>query len=108
MVTVIKGSNKFLFAGDQIASIDSIYDGVIIKCADQTELKFNFSVPNGLAAVINIASKNCHKDITLNMDAAERNDLSHVLTIGDTSRILINSSKKEPPAVTPESISKLS
>lgn len=90
MVTITKGSNKFLFAGDQIASIDSIYDGVIVKCADQTELKFNFSVPNGLSAVINIANKNCHKDITLNMDAAERNDLSHVLTIGDTSRIMVN------------------
>lgn len=117
MITVVKGTKKFQFQNSELASIDAVYDGVFIKFADQTEVKFNFSVKNGLSTVLDIVSR-CNQDVTVNMDEAAIGNLSKVVVIGtpisaSPARTPISSNgavkstntvKHEPAAVSPEDI----
>lgn len=90
MITVVKGTKKLQFQNSELASIDAVYDGVFIKFADQTEVKFNFSVKNGLSTVLDIVGR-CNQDVTVNMDEAAIGNLSNVVVIG--SPIAVSSVK---------------
>ena len=112
MFTIIKRKKKFQFDNSELASIDVVYDGIFVKFDDQTELKFNMSVKNGLSQVLGVASR-CKGDVTVNIDQAEIGNLSKVVTIGNSN--LLNTPKveteKKPEVVqkeplTEESVSK--
>lgn len=118
MITVVKGTKKFQFQNSELASIDAVYDGVFIKFADQTEVKFNFSVKNGLSTVLDIVGR-CNQDVTVNMDEAAVGNLSKVVVIGTpiavssvkapiSSNGVVNKCadavKHEPATVSPEDI----
>jgi hypothetical protein len=107
MITIIKGNKKFEFQNSELASIDTIYDGVFLKFADQTELKFNFSVKNGLSSVLDIVGR-CQQDVTVNMNEAAIGNLSRVVTIGKhvipDSKPVIPSEVKQVSNVSPEDI----
>lgn len=117
MITVVKGAKKFQFQNSELASIDAVYDGVFIKFADQTEVKFNFSVKNGLSTVLDIVTR-CNQDVTVNMDEAAIGNLSKVVVIGtpiaashvktltssDGAVKTAQAVKHEPVAISPEDI----
>lgn len=117
MITIVKGTKKFEFQNSELASIDTVYDGVFIKFADQTELKFNFSVKNGLSSVLDIVNR-CQQDVTVNMNEAIMGNLSKVVVIGTPvtvtpmkAPVSFDEAVKprqtvnyEPPAISPEDI----
>jgi len=80
MVKVIKGSKTFDIASNELVSIQPAYDGIVLRCSDQTEIKFNMEVSQQVQAVLAVADKNLDKDLVL--DFNQVNNPSKLLQIG--------------------------
>lgn len=81
MVTIIKGQKKFSFPSDEVNSIQSTSDGLLMTCTDKSELRLYFNVTPALRAVLNMADKNLGNDITIDIGAAERGDTANIMKI---------------------------
>ena len=82
MFTIIKGQKKIQIPSNEVASLQSNYEGVIVTCTDRTELRFAIETNNAIQAILNIADKNLGRDITIDLNAAMRNKASDILKIG--------------------------
>lgn len=84
MFTIIKGQKKIQIPSTDLASLQPASDGIIIRCTDNTEIRFYCELSGSLKACLAVADKNLNKEITIDLNAAARGDNNNIMKVGVT------------------------
>ena len=84
MFTIIKGEKKIQIPSNDLSSLQTANDGILIRCTDGTEIRFYCELSGSLRACLSVADKNLSKDITIDLNAAFKGDNNNILKMGSS------------------------